>query len=230
MSWTSNFAVVLSIVLAAPAARAQLRVSPEHKLSWSENAGRMNWLDAANGTSSVRVHPTFLSGMIWMENIGWVVVGDGSPANGLSYTNLSGTDFGVNHSAANGALSGFAWSENAGWLNFGGGSLATPAKPARISAVSPRRFFGYVWSENLGWINLDDSGQYIQLNTCPADLNGDNQVDDSDFVLFALAYDVLDCLDPAMSVGCAADLDNDAMVGDPDFVLFAQAYDALTCP
>lgn len=230
MSWTSSFAIVFSTLLAAPAARAQLRVLPDHKLSWSENAGHMNWLDAANGAGSVRVHATFLSGGIWMENIGWVTVGDGSPANGLSYANLSGTDAGVNHNAANGLLSGFAWSENAGWLNFGGGTLASPAKPARISIAPPRRFFGFVWSENLGWINLDDSAQYIQLNTCPADLNFDNQVDDSDFVLFAMAYDMLDCLAPAMPVGCAADLDSDGFVSDPDFVLFAHAYDALVCP
>ncbi len=64
---------------------------------------------------------------------------------------------------------------------------------------------------------------------CPADLNADHVVDDSDFVLFAVAYDILDCADPAMSLGCPADLNADLVVDDSDFVLFAGAYDALLC-
>ncbi|MBS0188246.1 MAG: hypothetical protein JSS51_09265 [Planctomycetes bacterium] len=67
-------------------------------------------------------------------------------------------------------------------------------------------------------------------NTCPADLNADTFVDDSDFVLFASAYDLLDCADPQMTPGCPADLTGDAMVDDSDFVVFAAAYDALLCP
>jgi len=212
------------------AAFAQLPVSPAHKYSWSENAGWMNWFDAANGTGSVRAFDTFLSGAIWMENVGWVTVGNDTPANGVAYANQNGTDFGINQDATTGILTGFAWSENAGWMNFGGGALATPSKPARISIANPRRLFGYAWSENLGWINLDSAAQFVQLNTCPADLNLDNQVDDTDFVLFAQAYDLLDCFDPAMPVGCSADFNGDGFVSDPDFVLFAHAYDVFVCP
>jgi len=216
--------------LASVGAQAQIPVSSVRKNSWNENAGWMNWFDATNGTGSVRVYDTFLSGKVWMENVGWVVVGDSTPANGVTYSNQNGTDFGVNHDVATGMLTGFAWSENAGWLNFGGGALATPSKPARISIATPRRFFGFAWSENLGWISLDGAAAFVQLNTCPADLNLDNQVDDADFVLFAQAYDLLDCSDPAMPVGCSADLNDDGFVSDPDFVLFAHAYDTLLCP
>ncbi len=60
---------------------------------------------------------------------------------------------------------------------------------------------------------------------CPADLNGDGVVDDSDFVIFAVAYDQLLCGTP-----CPADLNNDTVVDDSDFVIFAVAYDALLCP
>jgi len=60
---------------------------------------------------------------------------------------------------------------------------------------------------------------------CPGDLNGDGFVDDSDFVIFASAYDALLCGSP-----CPADLNGDAFVDDSDFVLFAAAYDALICP
>jgi len=55
-------------------------------------------------------------------------------------------------------------------------------------------------------------------------------VDDADFVLFAGAYNILDCSAPAMPGGCPADLNSDAMVDDSDFVLFAGAYNALVCP
>lgn len=57
---------------------------------------------------------------------------------------------------------------------------------------------------------------------CGADLNGDNAVDDSDFVLFAAAYDVF-------NTG-AGDLNDDGFTDDADFVLFAHAYDAFICP
>jgi len=57
---------------------------------------------------------------------------------------------------------------------------------------------------------------------CRADLNRDNLVDDSDFVLFATAYDTF--------VTNSADFTGDAMTDDYDFVIFAEAYDQLSCP
>jgi len=65
---------------------------------------------------------------------------------------------------------------------------------------------------------------------CPGDLNGDGFVDDSDFVIFASNYNILDCADPTMPAGCPADLNGDAFVDDSDFVIFVAAYDALLCP
>lgn len=65
---------------------------------------------------------------------------------------------------------------------------------------------------------------------CPADLNNDGVVDDADFSPFAVAYDLLDCADPAMPLGCPADLNRDAVVDDADFLLFVAAYDTLVCP
>lgn len=66
--------------------------------------------------------------------------------------------------------------------------------------------------------------------TCPGDLNADGFVDDADFSLFAVAYNTLDCADPAMVPGCPADLNADGLVDDIDFTVFAPAYDALICP
>ncbi|MGH7245037.1 MAG: hypothetical protein ACREJD_16600 [Phycisphaerales bacterium] len=79
---------------------------------------------------------------------------------------------------------------------------------------------------------VSDSGTNWRgaIDICAGDLNGDNQVDDADFIFFAAAYNVLDCADPAMPVGCPADLNGDGVVDDADFVLFVTAYDNLICP
>jgi glycosidase len=63
-----------------------------------------------------------------------------------------------------------------------------------------------------------------------ADFNLDTYVDDGDFVVFADAYNILACTDPAMPAGCPADLNADGLVDDSDFVMFSTAYDALVCP
>ena len=65
---------------------------------------------------------------------------------------------------------------------------------------------------------------------CVGDLNLDGLVEDTDFVVFAQAYGVLDCADPLMSAGCPSDLNGDNIVDDADFVIFAGAYSALVCP
>ncbi|MBX3381440.1 MAG: hypothetical protein KF805_15200 [Phycisphaeraceae bacterium] len=64
---------------------------------------------------------------------------------------------------------------------------------------------------------------------CPADLTGEGFVDDSDFVIFAQAYNLLDCEDPTMPIGCPADFNLDGFVDDADFVIFAAAYNELIC-
>ena len=67
-------------------------------------------------------------------------------------------------------------------------------------------------------------------NSCPCDLNGDQLVDDSDFVLFVTAYNLLECADPTMPAGCPSDFNHDGIVDDSDFVLFVSAYNDLLCP
>ncbi len=62
----------------------------------------------------------------------------------------------------------------------------------------------------------------IRHSDCPADLNLDSVVDDSDFALFAVSYDQF--------LSYVGDLDFDAKTDDADFVLFAAAYDELLCP
>ena len=64
---------------------------------------------------------------------------------------------------------------------------------------------------------------------CPADLTGEGFVDDSDFIVFVQAYNILDCADGNMPLGCPADFNLDGLVDDADFVIFVGAYDALVC-
>jgi uncharacterized membrane protein len=69
----------------------------------------------------------------------------------------------------------------------------------------------------------------IHISVCRADLSCDGFVTDSDFVIFAAAYDILDCADPSMPFRCPADLNNDGVVDDADFLVFVQAYNAVFC-
>ena len=109
---------------------AQTNVDTTNKFSWSENCGFLNWRDAGSpaGAQGARIGFKILSGFVWGETIGWIDLGDGTPANGQQYANpTSGPvvgipDFGVNRDPATNALSGFAWGENVGWVNFSGGA------------------------------------------------------------------------------------------------------------
>ncbi len=173
---------------AASAALAQSDVDPLHKLSWGENIGWMNWRDAGEPAASqgARLSASFLSGHVWCENVGWLNLGDGTPADGSSYGNTDGADFGVNLEPRTGQLSGLAWGENIGWVNFSGGALADPARPARLDPTT-YRLRGFVWAENVGWINLDD-GEHFVAFLCPADFNGDGNVDTRDVLAFLNAW------------------------------------------
>lgn len=68
------------------------------------------------------------------------------------------------------------------------------------------------------------------VDTCAADFTNDNEVADSDFVVFANQYNEFDCSASSMPGSCSADLNFDGVVNDTDFVLFATAYEALVCP
>ncbi|MBS0190591.1 MAG: hypothetical protein U0573_01705 [Phycisphaerales bacterium] len=87
-----------------------------------------------------------------------------------------------------------------------------------------------VINEGYGTFDIGFFAYFDYLPGCPADLNGDGLVDDSDFVAFANGYNTLDCLDPEMPGGCPANLNNDLVVDDGDFVIFAAAYNDLICP
>ena len=85
-----------------------------------------------------------------------------------------------------------------------------------------------------GWIAangiIDGKVRGFVLTPCPADLNNDGFVEDADFSIFVVAYNILDCADPEMPFECPADLNADGFVDDADFVLFVSAYNELLCP
>lgn len=75
-----------------------------------------------------------------------------------------------------------------------------------------------------------DDVSVFESGGCDGDLNNDSMVDDSDFVIFVVAYNILDCADETMPEGCPADLNGDGVVDDTDFSIFAVAYNELVCP
>lgn len=97
------------------------------------------------------------------------------------------------------------------------------------------------WARYSGTQNFGDSGdEYWALDNvvvdgppgavCAGDLNANGFVDDADFQVFVVQYDIVDCSDPEMKPGCPADLNADGFVDDLDFVLFAAAYNQVICP
>jgi hypothetical protein len=93
--------------------------------------------------------------------------------------------------------------------------------------------FGYADEGDYDAIVTGDCGTTTTVKAtvtiCASDLNCDNVINDGDFSVFAPAYDLLDCLDPAMPVGCPSDINRDGFVDDLDFTLFVQAYEILLC-
>lgn len=69
---------------------------------------------------------------------------------------------------------------------------------------------------------------FATITPCPGDLNFDGFVDDTDFSLFAVAYNELLCAPPPAL--CDADLNGDSVVDDVDFTIFAAGYNDLICP
>jgi hypothetical protein len=105
------------------------------------------------------------SGYLWGQNVGWIHLGSGGPANGIQYQNSSATDYGVNQDGI-GNLRGLAWGANIGWVNF----EATGAP--RVSLLDGK-FSGFAWSQNCGWISLSNAQAFVQTDNCRGGIDSD---------------------------------------------------------
>ncbi|HEX8877965.1 MAG TPA: hypothetical protein VF777_14550 [Phycisphaerales bacterium] len=101
-----------------------------------------------------------------------------------------------------------------------------------ISGITkgPSLQFRTIVSDACSGLGNGPISDFATLTVCDADLaNCDALVDDLDFQVFVVSYDILDCADPAMPAQCPSDLNNDGFVDDQDFQLFVVAYDVLIC-
>ena len=149
------------LVLAGMPAFADSTVDPAQPYAYAANAA---WINAyADGTNGAVIGQSFCAGLLYAANLGWITLGDGTPANGYAYGNTDGADAGVNHDGA-GRLRGLAWSANAGWIAFE--ETGDPRVDLATGALS-----GYAWGANLGWISLN--GVRTQVLRAGADSDGD---------------------------------------------------------
>lgn len=132
--------------------------------AWAGNAG---WLNARGDvTSGAVIGEYVLSGYLYSANLGWIHLGDGSPDDGIRYSNTSATDYGVNR-LADGKLRGYAYSANVGWINF------EAQGDANVDLLT-RQFSGYAYSANVGWINLGDATYFLQAENIQPGVDTDS--------------------------------------------------------
>lgn len=124
-------------------------------------------------------------------------------------------------------------SPGGGTVSGASGALASPSDGASVTLtisnvqVSDAGAYTVVFDNTCN--SATSAAADISVNTCPGDLNADGFVNDEDFSLFAGAYNVLVCDDPAMPAWCPADLNGDDLVDDLDFQIFVVGYDQLVC-
>ena len=119
------------------------RIIEGSNLIWGESIG---WVNLRAPHTELRVGSNILAGWIWLENCGWVCLGDGHPLKVGHYSNRGAYDWGVNNDGQ-GQLSGFAWSEVTGWISF-------RTDHSRVYLDKNGQFYGYAWGENVGWMHF----------------------------------------------------------------------------
>lgn len=162
---TARFFIAGLTLLSAAGVPRAFAITPV-TFGWSADTG---WLRPALSAQAIATSggAGILSGYLWSANAGWISLGDGTPVNGVRYSQATREDYGVNADAA-GALTGYAWSANLGWLTF------TAQADGSTSFAGPRldwgtgRLTGFAWSANAGWIDLAaDQGGSLPPVTSP---------------------------------------------------------------
>jgi hypothetical protein len=149
----ARFAIVLAACIVPASAWATTTIDPvTNKYAYGANIG---WVNAEGDvTNGMVVGEAFCSGFLYGANVGWIGVGDGTPDNGLAYSNSSSNDYGVNLEA-DGDLRGFAYAANLGWINFeSNGNAQVDLLTGNLS--------GSAYGANVGWISLSNAQAYVQ--------------------------------------------------------------------
>ena len=112
-----------------------------------------------------------------------------------------------------------------GWSTTGGSADAlNNVEMGMFQSPTPGVWFAKI---DAAAVNVGTQGYGLVLTgnvaeaTCICDLNADGVVDDSDFVMFVVSYDLLE--DPL------GDFNGDGVTDDADFVTFVVAYNELLC-
>ncbi|MCX6354065.1 MAG: hypothetical protein NTZ78_04055 [Candidatus Aureabacteria bacterium] len=143
-----------------------------HNLIWGENIG---WINLKTTRADLKIGSNILAGWVWVENCGWVCLGEGHPLNGKRYVNSGACEWGVNNDGK-GTLSGFAWSEVTGWISFRTGH-------SQVSLDETGQFYGYAWGENVGWMHFGP-GRTVQY-LAEADPGPWREIEDKSRIMLA---------------------------------------------
>ena len=131
-------------------------IDPVNRYAYAANLGWIDWVGDTNNGAVIGEY--VCSGYLYSPNVGWINLGNGSPANQIQYQNNSATDFGVNQDSL-GNLTGYAWGANIGWINF----EQTYGKPT--INLRTGQLGGFAWSANCGWISLSNAVAFVQTDS-----------------------------------------------------------------
>lgn len=165
----TRFLVVLAVAALSPLGWAATTIDASYHYAYGANVG---WMEARGDVANGAVIGEYVcSGNLYAANVGWINLGNGSPANGIRYQNLLAHDFGVNQDGQ-GNLRGYAYGANIGWINF-----ETNGAPKVDLATG--KLSGYAYSANCGWISLSNAQAVVQTVTLApgTDSDGDGIAD-----------------------------------------------------
>jgi fibronectin type III domain protein len=194
--------------LLALSATAASTIHPENRYAYGFNIGWMDW--RTDGASGAAIGLNVCSGYIYASNVGWIHLGNGAPANGISYQNDTTSDFGVNHDGC-GNLRGYAYAANIGWVRF-------EEKGAPRLDLATGKLSGFIYGANAGWISLSNAQAYVQTDVI---LPGP----DSDRDGIPDAWE-LERAGDLISMNAASDSDADAVSDYKEYLADTDPFDA----
>lgn len=255
-SWTSNATWTVNTLAFAESIGARVTNNSNgygftssaiaDKYASTRASGMVHFASAGNSGSSTIGYPASLPSVnaIAALNVNGVRAGFSQYGVGLDFS-APGVSVASTDIQGNG---GYNTSSSAGdYVYVDGTSFASPLSSAvatlilsydpSLSAAQVERAMqqgardqlapGYDTGSGWGFV---DAYRSLERVRCPADLTFDDIVEDGDFSLFAVSYNLFLCEDSSMPLACSADLNGDNVVDDADFSLFVVAYDILLCP